>query len=90
MTSLTPSDPDQMARLRTAELSEHASPAERGSLLGCADMLSGLAAALTVAGGVTLARLGLVAVTVPSAVLALAAAVWILLRGDLSRTGSVT
>lgn len=68
----------------TAELSEHASPAERGSLLGCADLLSGLAAAaLTVAGGAALARFGLAAVTLPAAALPLAATVCMLRRGGL-------
>lgn len=75
----------------TAELSEHAAPAERGSLLGCADLLSGLAAAaLTVAGGVALARFGLVAVTLPSAALPLAATVWMLRHGGLPVARSST
>ncbi len=65
----------------TAELSEHASPAERGRLLGGADLLSGLAAGtLTVLGGLALARLGLLAVSLTSAVLPLVAALWILHR----------
>lgn len=75
----------------TAELSEHASPAERGRLLGCADLLSGLVAAgLTVAGGLALARLGLLAVSLPSAALPLASALWILRRGVVRSTGSST
>lgn len=68
----------------TAELSEHAGAGERGSLLGCADLLSGLAAAaLTVAGGVALARLGLAAVTLPAAALPIAAALWLLRRSHV-------
>lgn len=68
----------------TAELSEHARPAERGRLLGCADLLSGLVAAgLTVAGGIALERLGVLAVSLASAALPLGSAVWILHRSGL-------
>jgi sugar phosphate permease len=65
----------------TAELAEGASPAERGRLLGFADLLSGLCgAALTVVAGLALARIGVEAICIAGAVVATAAALWITSR----------
>lgn len=58
----------------TTQLAEHSAPAERGKVLGFADLVSGLAgAALTVLGGIALADLGVGAVGVGAASVALLA-----------------
>jgi MFS family permease len=65
----------------TAELAEGARPAERGRLLGFADLISGLCgAALTVLAGLALARIGIEAICVAGAAVAGLAALWIVLR----------
>jgi MFS family permease len=65
----------------TAELAEGAKPAERGRLLGFADLLSGLCgAALTVVAGLALARIGIEAICLVGALLAASSALWIVAR----------
>lgn len=66
----------------TAELAEGARPAERGRLLGFADLLSGLCgAAFTVLAGLALARVGIEAICIVGALVAALAALWIVVRG---------
>jgi hypothetical protein len=73
----------------TTELAEGTTVAERGKLLGFADLLSGLVgAALTVVAGAVLATVGLVAVGIGAAVLTGASAVWIVRRVPSPATGS--
>ena len=63
----------------TAELSERTVSAERGKILGFADLLSGLlGASLALSGGVALATTGLVGLGVAGLVLVVAPACWIL------------
>ncbi len=63
----------------TTELAEHSAPAERGKVLGFADLVSGLAGAgLTVLGGVALVDIGVGAVAVGAASVALLAGLWML------------
>jgi MFS family permease len=63
----------------TAELAERTKPAERGRVLGFAELLSGLlGAALASLGGLALVTVGLVGLGVAGLTLAAAPAVWIL------------
>jgi predicted MFS family arabinose efflux permease len=63
----------------TTALAEHSAPAERGKVLGFADLVSGLAGAgLTVLGGVALVDIGVGAVAVGAASVALLAGLWML------------
>ncbi|MDQ3356248.1 MAG: hypothetical protein M3502_05945 [Actinomycetota bacterium] len=58
----------------TTELAEHSAPAERGKVLGFADRVSGVAGAgLTVVGGIALVHLGIGALGVGAASVALLA-----------------
>jgi MFS family permease len=66
----------------STELAEAAAPAERGKLIGFADLLSsGLGATLALVGGVAYSELGVAALALGATVIALSPAVWILLRG---------
>jgi MFS family permease len=66
----------------TAQLVDLTSPSERGKLLGFNDLLSGcLGAALALIGGVALEGLGVGAMAVGAAALALAPVLWITRRG---------
>jgi MFS family permease len=68
----------------TAELAERTNPAERGRVLGFAELLSGLlGAVLASLGGLALATVGLVGLGVAGLALVLAPALWIL--GEASK-----
>jgi MFS family permease len=63
----------------TAELAERTNPAERGRVLGFAELLSGLLGGILASlGGLALATVGLVGLGVAGLALALAPALWIL------------
>lgn len=73
----------------TAELADRTEPAERGSLLGFNDLLSGATgAALTLVGGFALTAAGVAALAVGAMGLVVAPALWILgaRRRSLHRT----
>ena len=64
-----------------AELSDAASPAERGKLLGFTDLLSGaVGAGLALLGGVAFTEIGVAALALGATVIAIAPAGWILVR----------
>jgi MFS family permease len=66
----------------TAQLADCAAPGERGKLLGFNDLLSGLSgAAFVLVGGFALGTLGVTALALGSAVVALLAPTWMLARG---------
>jgi MFS family permease len=66
----------------TALLADRTAPAERGKLLGFNDQLSALlGAALALVGGIALDVLGVAALAIGSAVVALAPIVWLVRRG---------
>jgi MFS family permease len=64
-----------------AELVTHATPAERGKLVGFADLLAGLlGAALALVGGVAYSEIGVAAVAIGATAIVFAPAVWIAAR----------
>jgi MFS family permease len=64
-----------------AELSDIASPAERGKLLGFTDLLSGgTGAALALLGGFAFSEIGVAALAIGATAIAVAPALWILVR----------
>jgi MFS family permease len=66
----------------TAELADRTTPAERGKLLGFSDLLSGLTgAALALLGGYALDTLGVAALALGSAAIAIGPVLWLLRRG---------
>jgi MFS family permease len=66
----------------STELADSAAPAERGKLIGFTDLLSsGFGATLALVGGVVYSEVGVEALAVGATVMALAPALWILLRG---------
>ncbi|MEA2323542.1 MAG: hypothetical protein QOD81_3392 [Solirubrobacteraceae bacterium] len=73
-------DPRRMSFVAaTAELADSTHAWERGKLLGCNDLLSGLTGAgLALVGGVALSALGVAALAIGGAALVIAPAVWIL------------
>jgi MFS family permease len=65
----------------SSDLVDHASPRERGRLLGLSDQLSGVvAASFAIGGGLLLDRVGVTALAITSSVLVLAPAVWLASR----------
>jgi MFS family permease len=70
----------------TALLADRTAPAERGKLLGFNDQLSALlGAALALAGGIALDVLGVAALAIGAAVIAVAPIIWILRRREAPR-----
>jgi MFS family permease len=68
----------------TAQLSDATTPAERGRLLGFSDaMAAGLGAILALAGGYTLSTVGVAALGVGMAAIALAPVCWYMAGGHL-------
>jgi MFS family permease len=66
----------------SSELVDRTSPRERGRLLGLSDQLSGVVAAgLAIGGGLLLDRVGVTALALSSAALALAPAIWLAWQG---------
>jgi MFS family permease len=64
-----------------ADLVTHATPAERGKLVGFADLVAGLlAAALALGGGVAYSEIGVAAVAIGATLIVLAPALWIAMR----------
>ncbi len=66
----------------TAQLADRTTPAERGKLLGFSDLLSGLTgASLALLGGYALDTLGVAALALGSAAIAIGPVLWLLRRG---------
>ncbi|MDX6552108.1 MAG: hypothetical protein QOH74_596 [Gaiellales bacterium] len=71
----------------SSELVDRTRPRERGRLLGLSDQLSGVVAAgLAIGGGLLLDRVGVTALALGSAALALAPAIWLARCGQASST----
>jgi len=74
----------------TAQLADCAAPSERGRLLGFNDLLAGLSGATFVlVGGLALGTLGVTALALGSALVALAAPAWLLVRARNGRRPAV-